>query len=320
MAYLAIMNKSAIPISILLLLLAASRLTAQYLPLISENKYWIYAHYDNADESNINSGYLITIGGDTLVGDQLYRTVLRGGLSGSHPCPPWFQPCFVFDLPYHLLGLSVIGFIREDTVEKKVYYAPILNPAPCGPEEQLLLDFSLEVDDTLNTCAYNAVGGAAFEARGLIDSIQSVFLYGKTRRTLHTTGFTTYLGLWITGPIMIAEGVGYEKYGPFYYAGNLSLLVDYCEGTLDECNIISATGSPFPNAAPAVYPNPCTNSVCIEPAAGHTRIRLVDLHGHTRLEASTATEVDVSALPAGIYLVVLTGKDVAPGVARLIKL
>jgi hypothetical protein len=247
---------------------------SEYLPLVSENKYWVLLEFEeSAVAPGALGGYVFAISGDTVVNDITYQKVYKHTLAGNHPCQ--YPPCFEFEIPYQITGTELVSLIREDTMNKKIFNLPAGNGEFCDIEEHLLFDFSLTNGDSLNDCAAQAItfGGQY----GIIDSITSESIYDKQRRTLYTTGIMTYLGLPPIGEVKIAEGVGFVTHGLFHYAGNRFEMVDFCEGSLEECNFATGNSDIDSPQNVKVYPNPVTDILVIE---ADFQIRQVQVYNH----------------------------------------
>ncbi len=242
--------------TLLFFLLFAVSAKAQYIPMLEENKYWIYSTYNDSDNPHCISGHLVTIEGDTFISNLTYKKVWAKDLNGSHPCPPWQQPCFQADYPYTTTSAGIIGFAREDIAAKKVYFLPLADGF-CQDFEYELFDFSLLPGDPLNDCLQDAIGAMIQPDLGLVDSLTTENAFGKTRKVINTTGLVTYLGLPYVGRVSIYEGIGLGGYGLFHRFSNLTVLSDFCEGA---CNILSATTAITNESAFEISPNPSIQS------------------------------------------------------------
>lgn len=292
--------------------------SAQYLPLLEDNKYWIYARYANDDiDPGVESAFMCTIRGDTLIAGILYRKVWAYELKGTHPCPLPYQPCFVPDFPYKTLDSTLIGFARENISQKKTYFLPILPNGFCQAEAHELFDFSLMPGDTLNDCHLEAIGAFQQPGFGIVDSISIAFQFGQYRRTLHTTGYTTYLGLPVPGAIHLSEGIGFDKYGLFHRAGNREELLDFCEGA---CNISSPVWEKPQPTYFSLYPNPASDNVTIESSRPIQQLVLKDVFGTPVANYTPSFHLDVSNLSPGIYIVEIYFSQKEKTVKRLLKI
>lgn len=297
----------------LLFFLACFQAYGQYIPMVRENKYWIFNHYYNNDKSNVDSGFLIQFKEDTLLDNKSYKKVYRQELSGTEPCPPSQRPCFSFDLPYHSIGQTLIGFIRENEAEQKVYFKSVSGDY-CNEAEYLLFDFFLAPDSALDTCKKEALGGQA--GFGIIDSISLEFYYGKMRKTQHTFGYITYIGLPPIGVVNIIEGIGFERFGPFHEVGNRNELYDFCEGNSPEnCGILSGVKAAVNTPRLLLYPNPASEFIRILLPAEIRKTgtyRILNCSGQLIREGEIPEgageySMRVSTLPAGMYFIETEG-------------
>ena len=58
-------------IIILIIVASLKMLTAQYLPLVEESKYWVYNDFQGRPRPT--TGFIITIKGDTILENKLYK-------------------------------------------------------------------------------------------------------------------------------------------------------------------------------------------------------------------------------------------------------
>ena len=165
------------------------------LPLVEEGKFWIYKTHFQSDMPSGISGHAITFQGDTIINSLSYKKVYRLELKGDHNCPPHERPCWDPHYPYQAESRALHSFIREDLMERKVYHLPLSDNNSCSPDEHLLIDFSLEVGDTLNDCIYDVIWTPNDPNIGVVDSIKIQNAYDKDRNTLFTYGFHFSIGL-----------------------------------------------------------------------------------------------------------------------------
>ena len=247
-------------VTVLLFSLAPTLAEGQYIPMVEEGKYWIYLNHFDGQPPRATTGLAITFQGDTVINSMSYKKVYRYGLSGYHNCP--YPPCFQFYLPYQAQSKILIGFMREDTMQKKVYHLPKLGWEFCLPTEHLIFDFSLSIGDTLNDCLYEFIGGDPwYTGFGLVDSIQEVQKFGKSRNTIFSYGFPIYGGDPFQEKVLILEGVGLEYYGILHEP--LSYLVDFCEDRMDACDLISSNAPIEVDKEIKVFPNPTEGALTV---------------------------------------------------------
>jgi type IX secretion system substrate protein len=298
-------------------------LNAQYLPLVEESKYWIY--YDFQKRPRPTTGFLITIKGDTIVQNTVYKKVYKYELGGEVKTVLINEPpIFVADIPYNLIDKELVSLIREDVNEKQIYNLPIkldsctapsngvINPCNdiifCDTLEHLLFDFSLSTGDTLNYCCYAPLHYTGQNIPEEIDSIKFEMHFGKLRNTFFTYGVASYLpNLIEPGPIppsrvRIIEGVGFQNQGIFNY--RYGSLVYYCEGDLEDCNIVSATKEVYLDESHVkVYPNPASDCVTVESNEEIGSISLIAPNGIELMTVSNENLLNLSNIPGGIYII-----------------
>lgn len=287
----------------------------QYIPMVNENKFWIYKNYYSNDKPNLTSGYLINFEGDTTIQNVPYNKVWHQELSGTHSCPPLQTPCFVFDQPYHIVDKFLIGFIREDINEKKVYYKPKTGTY-CNEEEYVLFDFSLEQHDTLDDCKKAALGSQM--DFGVIDSISYQLIYGEYRKIFHTFGFVTYIGLPYEGQVNIIEGVGFDRYGLFHGYNNLFELVDYCEGSLNDCNIISKSTELLDEAI-VFYPNPTEDLMYVKGNFHLASAKIISYTGQETKVPNYGNTIELKGIPNGLYILEITTNEGKRLMGKVVK-
>ncbi len=303
---------------IVLCSLMTNMLLGQYTPMVEEGKYWIYLDHEDEDHPKAISGHAVTFQGDTIVNSVSYKKVYQLSLKGYHNCQ--YPPCFQFNIPYQSQGKLLVALIREDTLQKKVFNLPLENYGFCGTIEHLLFDFSLETGDTLNACLYDFIGANPEYVfpLGIVDSIKVVPLFGKERTTLFTTGVYQYGGLPWYGQVLILEGVGLEKYGVFHQP--LSYLVDFCEGGMEACDLISSNSVIERKKEVNIFPNPTNGNLHISTDDVELKsIRIYSMLGVFKTEFRNTNEIDLSAFEGGVYLLELISENGERIVKKVIK-
>ncbi len=285
---------------VLMCSLVTNILCGQYTPMIEEGKFWIYLHHFDSDHPVPVTGHAITLQGDTTVNLINYKKVYKYNLKGHHDCP--FPPCFEFDLPYQAAEKYLVSLIREDTGQKKVYNLPLLFfESFCDTNEYLLFDFSIDIGDTLNDCIYDFIGaGNDLPESGIVDSIKLTDKFGKLRNTIYTYGYPLLAALPVHDKVLLFEGVGLENYGIPH--DPLSFLVDYCEGSMDPCQLILSNATVKSKNQITVFPNPA-NELCqisMEPEEIKS-IKLYTVTGVLKKECKKCNTIDLSNVEGGFY-------------------
>ncbi|MBK9105983.1 MAG: T9SS type A sorting domain-containing protein [Saprospiraceae bacterium] len=294
---------------IFLLSFAPKMIQGQYIPMVEEGKYWIYLnYYISGDHLLPVSGHAITFEGDTIINSLSYKKVYKHLLKGGHPC--MYPPCWEFTYPYQTESKSVISFIREDTLEKQIYNLPLLNWEFCDTAEHLIFDYSLGIGDTVNSCIYDFIlAGLITETpAGIVDSIGARDLFGKSRNTIFTTGYLPYGQDYFIQPISIVEGVGLELAGIFF--NPLSVLIDFCEGGINPCQLLSSNFG-IENPKPInIFPNPTKGILHVSSEEVEIKsIRIYSTMGLFLAEFPITNSIDISNLEKGIYFLELISKS-----------
>lgn len=286
---------------ILLFAFAPSMSKGQYIPMVEEGKYWIYLDYLDGQPPMAATGHAITFQGDTVINSNSYKKVYWYSLAGYHNCQ--YPPCFQFYLPYQPMSKALIAFIREDTMQKRIYNLPVWDFEYCSPAEYLMFDFSLDIGDTLNDCLYEFIGGNPERPGfGLVDSIQIIEKFGKSRNTIFSYGFPINAGDPFEEKVLIFEGVGLEYYGIFHEY--LSYLVDFCEDGMDVCDLISSNAPVEGDKEINVFPNPTQGELTViisDPMLGATCTIFDCLGRKAQSFRLTALETTTQLNSSGMY-------------------
>lgn len=314
-------------------------LSGQYLPLVQENKYWVVLDFQGTPRPT--TGFLITLKGDTVLNNMIYKKAYKYELFGTlifvGGSPPQFMP----DLPYTTKNKKLVALVREDLNTKKVYNLPIKqdscifqlinninscnNILFCDTNEHLLFDFSLVQGDTLDYCTYAPLHYDWEIQKEKVDSIKNEFKYGKERKTFYTFGVPGFLpNLQSPGPILptrvkIFEGLGFEFQGIFNY--RWGTLHDFCEGTLEQCNIINNTNDARDMQADKIeiFPNPASDYIKLQTSKTLSNVEIIDQNGKVVLN-DRALEINVGSLQAGMYFVKCLSNENASYFGKFIKL
>ncbi len=250
--------------------------------------------------------------------------------------------------PYSLTGFTMARSIFVDRG-----YGDTVNPVSRSPIRYLTVGttpnriFKVEIANVGFLPEFDFYGT-------LDDSVsQQIWIYeGSSIVEMHygpskITYFNEYFDLGGTGSVSLNIGlikdVVYLSSGSIYYLSGpptsltvkSALLFPTAEPT-DGLTTWPSNGTVYrftPKVDPAgiadlatlgnmkVYPNPATNSVTIEGASAGTRAVLYSMLGQPVLQATLSGKqaLDIAALPAGIYKLVLTDKDGVSGAATVVK-
>lgn len=304
---------------IVLLYLPVNHLFAQYIPMVEEGKFWIYIEHSNYDFPSPESGHAITFLGDTTINSLNYKKVYKLKLKGAH-CPDVNEyPCWNFDTPYQTEEKKLISFIREDTTEKKVYNLPNSSMF-CETEEHLIYDFSLSFGDSLNHCIYDFINANDIYATdwGTVESLDTIQRYGIDRPAIISYGIFYWQGLPPEGDVEIYQGFGLEFYGIFHE--KLTFIRDYCEGQIEQCELILSESSLEKNQPIKIFPNPSTGIFQISLEEEKIEfIKVYSLLGELKSEFKNTNNIDVGGYPKGFYFLEIITKDNERIVKKILK-
>ena len=119
-------------------------LKGQFLPLLENDKHWVFLKHQNNDTGvNILSGFIVNINGDTILNGITYRKLYSYQLKGDNNCQ--YPPCFTPNFPYEIEEGELYAVLRED-VQNGIVYHYDLDQSICQ-EEYVLFDFQQTVGD-----------------------------------------------------------------------------------------------------------------------------------------------------------------------------
>ncbi|MEO1259838.1 MAG: T9SS type A sorting domain-containing protein [Bacteroidota bacterium] len=192
-----------------------------YEPMAVDGAHWlIFSMTDNGPDH-----HFIKVNGDTIINGINYKKTYKQEIINDP-----INPSELIS-PYYIKNESLIVFMRDDTINKKVFFQTNNNWEynNCNQfTDELIHDFSLNAGDTLNTCLHLSPDGQPI----IVDSIFTQYIWGKERRHFQLSA----------GGFGITEAIGAN--GPFWPApflsavGNPTILMDYCIGTDEECGLL----------------------------------------------------------------------------------
>jgi len=288
--------------------LVGSLKSQEYIPMAVEGSHWIISYDDINTPPTVDQLWEYYSSGDTCMGTECYKKVFRRELVTSNDPPP-FEP----DGQYELFG-----FIRDDSIARKVFAILIDDYFECSSNtEFLLFDFSVDIGDTATSCLIPTFMDF------VINSItQKNYIGFETRAFTHSEedleyyeGLGSYYGLFeeMFAPVKSVN----TRY--IYH----TFLYFYCRES--PCDLIVALSEYFNQEIPVqVSPNPLTISTTL----GYTLERpenvqftFYNLQGQIvyrmqERQDKGVQKVEWSAegLPAGMYYYrMVAGKQVGSG-------
>ncbi len=206
-----------------------------YEPMVVEGARWrVFLITPNAIPSYpYTSVYEYFIDADTTINAVEYKKVFYRELESANQN---------YKAPFLPKSESmIIGYLREDTLQKKVYAIVLGNSFSCPLEQEtLLFDFSLTIGDTLRSCLIFSGESS------LLDTSYAYKPGGLTTPTFHFTDHVKVMSYNTTfGDLFLIEGIGsswglFESLFSFDYQYKLDY---YCRGTEGECEIVTGISS-----------------------------------------------------------------------------
>jgi len=252
-----------------------------------------------------NKQYILE--GDTLIGAVSYKKLFLTGITvGSDS----------FAYIYTYWDDGYIGGIREDTLNKKVYYLP-----KGEISDTLLYDFNLSLGDTL-PLTYIYSGSPLVT----IDDIDSIAANGRVHTTYHLdgagwgSGFYLIEGIGSTfgllEPIIASPDPRYDLLC-FKYDGSVTYdtLVSFHSTGCDSLLTGLKTPKIISRFGISIYPNPLTSFATIEATEPLSSLRIYTISGRMAREernlSSNTITMDRGNLPSGMYFIeVISGNGI----------
>lgn len=215
----------------------------EYIPMAVDGVHWIVKNDLNSTPEPVDDLWEYYANGDTLINDTLYAKIYKRLLVVTQNGPP-FEPNGLYEL---------YGFMRDDTINHKVYAIQLNEQGNCpSNEEYLMFDFSVSVGDTAVFCLYPDFDNY------IISSINSgIFLgfdtriFSNNQESDYFEGMGSYFGLFE------------EMFAPFKSNGGRyiyhTFLYYYCRET--PCNLIVTVSKIYSATILNVFPNPTNNTL-----------------------------------------------------------
>lgn len=267
-----------------------------YHKLINEHLYW---DVPVADMGYICQGYgdhgpyRYKFSGDTGINEKTYAKIYFGEFISLLTPPSPNCPPFVIDTIFTLLPDV---FIREDTVEKKVWRYSTANV----PEEILLFDFSVGQGDTIQYPDFGEV---------IIDFVFTTITCDGVARKTFVFDSPINGGWYMEG---IGGAGGLLEVPLYFFEGGTWL---ECVHDLDEnviwnnnnnnnCYNFNTHVPDYSNSNILnIYPNPASDELVLETGLTNFRIKLFDILGNEVFTSNFVEDIsiDISMYHQGIY-------------------
>jgi len=295
-----------------------------YNPLLENNKYWDVMTHTGPEENpycSLGGGARYFLNGDTVINGKTYKKIYAQGFIGDPFAYPYFCPPYLVDTISYITN----SFIREDTLEKKVYYYDnyiFTAYSTCIIDSEVVLyDFNVQQGDTLK-CIAASYGDCGFGS--VVDSVRYELNHGVNRKVIyfftqdgfvHNNSMIEGIGGGGSGglfqPILMGEYfwyyldciMKYDTMGSLLYGGGCA---DYITNSQDYY---------YNHNELNIYPNPTDGRIFFSKALNE-KIIIFNVIGEIVLNIRNIgiKGIDISTLPKGIYYI-----KVANRVYKIVK-
>jgi hypothetical protein len=267
-----------------------------YIPLLKSSNDWYYI--------NVCEGFCsdnIKILGDTVYDSKEYKII------GSK---------------YHQLNdlYPYYGFIREDTIEQKVYYLP----NGYSPQvEELLYDFSINDGDSI-TLNHNGQDSDYY-----VDSVRNFTTIIDTRKAYYLRGPANEWGysktpIWVEGIGALSNLLSSSDWygGPLglgcFYSNDIKIFQSELSKEYGVCELNTSVINDSQKDEIRIYPNPFRNYINIkgETSIKISRIELLNVNGQILISKETENNsgslheiLEISEIECGIYYLRIISDD-----------
>lgn len=280
-----------------------------YVPMVVENAHW-FIHVWDFDGSRHTNAFVIRE--DTIVNGVNFKKLNQQDLFPNNS-----------DGPFEVLSEKLMGLIREDTLTKQVFYQRIEYYKWGGYCQdntgELIYDFGTQVGDTIVNCGVIMNEDYPFT----VDSIGYENRYGLNRKVLYT------YEPGIDNPIEhLTEGIGYSRgllgsgSNLFQTADHSVFMFDYCIGTDWDCGLLTSINELDLSSDISIAPNPVIDRLVVNNQSDKRiqKVQILSIDGSILLESSDVTNIDLSQLAQGVYLVHLQLEQGYYATSRVVKI
>lgn len=262
-----------------------------YIPMASEGAQWIIRYDKVGTPQPVDNLWEYKAVGDTMIDNYAYKKVFKRFLEPTNDAPP-FQPIGEYEL---------YGFIRDDSLHRKVYGILLDDNGFCPVQEECLLyDYAVQVGDTASFCLI-----PDFMNYVLTSITPETYLGYETRRFSNGEGLDYYEGMGsdfgLFEPMFVPVKAG--KINPLYR----TFLYYYCRKP--SCSLVLSVPENYTDErAVQVYPNPASTKVTFElptmTAKSILHIRDIagkDVTSIMLTQGQTHVDWDCSHVTSGMY-------------------
>jgi len=265
-----------------------------YSPLAVEGAHWIVRLDLMETIYPVDGLWEYYSNGDTIINDTSYKKIYYRDLQITENGPP-FQATGIY---------SLFGFVRDDSINKKVY-TRVLNTSNDCPanEDYLLFDFNLQIGDTARFCIrptfYNFI-------------VQDIYTTGEfgfyTKAFMDSEGDQLYEGIGSNYGLFEQMLAPFKKNNEKYILH--TFLYYYCRES--PCSLLVSSTLFTESSVINFSPNPAKTSISLigDKKREINSVRIYNQLGQVQLRILGRTEIiDVSKLKKGIYFVELASNE-----------
>ncbi|MEN0048301.1 MAG: T9SS type A sorting domain-containing protein [Bacteroidota bacterium] len=294
-------------------------LSAQdYHPLLEKGKTWNVYYWQGSCFANPCFGDQYSLGSDTIIKGVNYKEIIQRSIISMD----------TFDAPifYPPFGLSrdsfIIGFMREDTINKKVY--TINNDYYSGDKEFLVYDFGLSIKDSLAIPYLDSTFA-------VLDTIKTIILPSGEKRKMYLFQDSDYLNEPYYIESVGGDGGLFLPFPPvFEFSSKLGCVrqnrIDLYENPNSRwgCETITKTQNLRSQSKVSIFPNPAGDVLNINCKDCKLRsIEIINVNGSLvfkkQLHQSDHQQIDVDYLSSGVYVIRLYDENENYRITKFIK-
>lgn len=277
---------------------------AAYIPLLTEDKEWDVLSWKSSSFIQDQGAIRMYLGGDTLIGNKAYNIILAKN---------WYSIEYdFFAAPFGIREEErIVAFMREDTLEQKVYAISERYYSE-NETEELIYDFSLTLGDSLfwsepqKNIVLDSIGLTYWS-----DDIQRRIFYFSDGDNLLWEGNNFYIeGIGGFAGILLPLQYQFEAGSNLICVTNNagSLYSGYYFSNNCNANILSSLEAIPVKSSLNIYPNPFQEQLYIDYPKGVKWVRVLDLNGTILFQKQVKNDAkeirfDLENLSNGIYFI-----------------
>lgn len=334
-------------ISIIIFILFSVKITAQYHPLISEDKLWVIVTTDKPQYPPMIGDFVITetyhyyyhfFSGDTLINGITYKKIYKQQFFTSENWYKWKEyRSNIIPKDTTLKNKELIGCLREDTTEQKVFS---YGNSWRNSDDMLIFNFKLNQGDTINElvdffnenyCRWTQTVKRDSTVQIKDQSFRKTIYFSHEEKLITANGVD-----WFSHENAAIEGIGGlggiipactgDPVGGGGYTSSIPEINCYSENGKDLygiCNYKYWTSSleDINFKTLTISPNPSNGQINISGITEETQVEIFNISGQQVFSTTLNSEkvnLDLSALNKGYFIVNLRDKKGNQSASKLV--